>query len=340
MKVLTLASCVGALVAGMAVSNAALAQTKACLITKTETNPFFVKMKEGAAAAATKSGITLQTFAGKLDGDVETQVAAVESCIAGGAKGILITPSDSRALVPVVAKARQAGVLVIALDTPLEPASASDAVFATDNFKAGELIGKWAAAKMGDKAKSAKIALLDLSAQQVSVDYLRDQGFLKGFGIDIKDPKKIGDETDARIVGHDVTAGNEEGGRKAIENLLQRDPTINMVYTINEPAAAGAYEALKALGIEKNVTIVSVDGGCPGVRNVKQGVIGATSMQFPLLMAAKGIEAIEAFVKTGQKPKATDGLDFYDTGVELITDAPVSGIPSIPSEEGLKKCWG
>ncbi len=340
MKVLTLASCVGALVAGMAVSNAALAQTKACLITKTETNPFFVKMKEGAAAAATKSGITLQTFAGKLDGDVETQVAAVESCIAGGAKGILITPSDSRALVPVVAKARQAGVLVIALDTPLEPASASDAVFATDNFKAGELIGKWAAAKMGDKAKSAKIALLDLSAQQVSVDYLRDQGFLKGFGIDIKDPKKIGDETDARIVGHDVTAGNEEGGRKAIENLLQRDPSINMVYTINEPAAAGAYEALKALGIEKNVTIVSVDGGCPGVRNVKQGVIGATSMQFPLLMAAKGIEAIEAFAKTGQKPKATEGLDFYDTGVELITDAPVSGIPSITSEEGLKKCWG
>lgn len=340
MKALTLASCIGALVAGMAVSNAALAQTKACLITKTETNPFFVKMKEGAAAAATKSGITLQTFAGKLDGDVETQVAAVESCIAGGAKGILITPSDSRALVPVVAKARQAGVLVIALDTPLEPASASDAVFATDNFKAGELIGKWAAAKLGDKTKTAKIAMLDLSAQQVSVDYLRDQGFLKGFGIDIKDPKKIGDEGDLRVVGHDVTQGNEEGGRKAIENLLQRDPGINVIYTINEPAAAGAYEALKALGIEKNVTIVSVDGGCPGVRNVKQGVIGATSMQFPLLMAAKGIEAIETFVKSGQKPKATEGLDFYDTGVELITDAPVPGIPSISSEDGLKKCWG
>ncbi len=340
MKALTIASCVGALVAGMAVSNAALAQTKACLITKTETNPFFVKMKEGAAAAATKSGITLQTFAGKLDGDVETQVAAVETCIASGAKGILITPSDSRALVPVVAKARQAGLLVIALDTPLEPASASDAVFATDNFKAGELIGKWAAAKLGDKTKTAKIAMLDLSAQQVSVDYLRDQGFLKGFGIDIKDPKKIGDEGDARVVGHDVTAGNEEGGRKALENLIQRDPGINVVYTINEPAAAGAYEALKSLGIQKNVTIVSVDGGCPGVRNVKQGVIGATSMQFPLLMAAKGVEAIEIFAKSGQKPKASDGLDFYDTGVELITDSPVPGIPSISADEGLKKCWG
>ncbi len=340
MKATLLASCAGALIATCAASGGALAQTKACLITKTETNPFFVKMKEGAIAAAGKSGISLQTFAGKVDGDVESQVAAIETCIASGAKGILLTPSDSRALVPAVAKARQAGLLVIALDTPLEPASASDAVFATDNFKAGEMIGKWAAAKLGDKVKTAKIAMLDLSAQQISVDYLRDQGFLKGFGIDIKDPKKIGDEGDPRVVGHDVTLGNEEGGRKAIENLIQRDPGINLVYTINEPAAAGAYEALKSLGIAKDVLIVSVDGGCPGVRNVKQGVIGATSMQFPLLMAAKGIEAIDAFAKSGTKPKASEGLDFYDTGVELITDAPVPGVPSISADDGLKKCWG
>ena len=94
----------------------------ACLITKTDTNPFFVKMKEGATAAAEANGITLSTFAGKIDGDVETQVAAVETCIASGAKGILITPTDSRALAPVVTQAREAGALVIALDTPFEPA--------------------------------------------------------------------------------------------------------------------------------------------------------------------------------------------------------------------------
>ena len=117
---------------------------------------------------------------------------------------------------------------------------------------------------------------------------LRDQGFLKGFGIDVEDPKHIGDENDARIVGHDVTDGAEEGGRTAMENLLQKDPDINVVYTINEPAAAGAYEALKAAGKEKDVLIVSVDGGCPGVKNVKAGVIGATSQQYPLLMASHG----------------------------------------------------
>ena len=315
------------------------AEVGACLITKTDTNPFFVKMKEGASAKAAEMGINLSTFAGKIDGDVETQVAAVESCIAAGAKGILITPSDSRALAPVVTQAREAGLLVIALDTPFEPADTADATFATDNFLAGDLIGQWAAAKMGDTS-GAKIALLDLNPSEISVDYLRDNGFLKGFGVDIKDPTDIGDEDDSRIVGNDVTNGNEEGGRTAMENLLQKDPGVNVVYTINEPAAAGAYEALKAVGLESQALIVSVDGGCPGVKNVAEGVIGATSMQFPLLMASKGIEAIAAFAADGSKPANTEGLDFFNTGVELVTDEPVDGIPSITSAEALKKCWG
>ena len=112
--------------------------------------------------------------------------------------------------------------------------------------------------------------MLDLNPDGVSVDVQRDQGFLEGFGVDVGDKTKIGDESDPRIVGHDVTDGAEEGGRTAMENLLQKDPAINLVYTINEPAAAGAYEALKAAGKEKDVTIVSVDGGCPGVENVKK----------------------------------------------------------------------
>jgi len=310
------------------------------LITKTDTNPFFVKMKEGAEAKAKELGVELRSFAGKVDGDNETQVAAVESLISAGAKGILITPSDSKAIVPAIAQARQAGILVIALDTPLDPANAADATFATDNFKAGELIGQWAATTLGDQAASAKIAFLDLSPNQVTVDVLRDQGFMKGFGIDVKDPSHIGDEVDPRIVGHDVTAGNEEGGRKAMENLLQKDPEINVVYTINEPAAAGAHEALKAVGRDQDVLVVSVDGGCPGVKNVKAGVIGATSMQFPLLMASKGVEAIVEFAKSGKKPETTPGLDFLNTGVELITDKPVTGLPSTNSGDGLGKCWG
>ena len=312
----------------------------ACLITKTDTNPFFVKMREGAAAKAEELGITLNSYAGKVDGDHETQVQAIETCIANGAKGILLTASDTSSITPVVQQARDAGLLVIALDTPLEPIDAADMTFATDNVLAGELIGAWAAATLGADAANAKIAMLDLAISQPTVGVLRDQGFLTGFGIDVKDPNKWGDEDDPRIVGNDVTSGNEEGGRKAMENLLAKDPFINVVYTINEPAAAGAYEALKAIGRENDVLIVSVDGGCPGVQNVADGVIGATSQQYPLLMASLGIEAIAAWAKDGTKPEATEGKAFFDTGVSLVTDKPADGVDSISVAEGMDRCWG
>jgi fructose transport system substrate-binding protein len=308
------------------------------LITKTNTNPFFVEMRKGAMEKAAELGVELRTFAGQYDGDVDSQVQAVENLISAGAKGILITPNDSKAMVPVIQTARKAGLVVIALDTPLDPPSSADATFATDNFEAGLAIGKWAKAKMGNKV--AKIAMLDLNVSEISVDVQRDQGFLKGFGIDVKNPEDIGDETDPRIVGHAMTKGAAEGGRSAMENLLQKDPEINLVYTINEPAAAGAYEALKAAGREKNVLIVSVDGGCAGVRNINDNIIGATSMQFPLRMASYGVESIVKYAQTGVKPGATPGLDFFNTGVQLITNDPAPGVPSVRADEGLNLCWG
>ncbi len=74
-----------------------------------------------------------------------------------------------------------------------------------------------------------------------------------------------------------------------MENILQKADQIDLVYAINEPAAYGGYAALKAAGKEKGVTIVAVDGGCQGVKWVKEGIIGATSQQYPLLMAADGV---------------------------------------------------
>ncbi len=309
------------------------------LITKTNTNPFFVKMREGAEAKAKELGVELRSFAGKYDGDNAAQIEAIESLVAAKAAGVLIVPSDPAGLADTVARAREAGLLVIALDTPFDPPNMADATFATNNFRAGELIGAWAAATMGDTSK-AKIATLDLSPAQVTVDVARNQGFLKGFGVDLNNPKVMYDETDPRLVGGDSTLGAEDGGRTAMEGLLQLDPGINVVHTINEPAAAGAYEALKSFGMEDQVLIVSVDGGCPGVQNVKEGVIGATAMQFPLRMATLGVEALVAYAKTGDKPANSEGLDFFDTGVQLVTDKPVEGIPSITSDEALKLCWG
>ncbi|MER6157952.1 sugar ABC transporter substrate-binding protein [Streptomyces sp. NPDC001868] len=298
-------------------------EVKVGLITKTDTNPFFVKMKEGAEKAAKAEGVKLMTAAGKFDGDNAGQVTAIENMVAAGVKGILITPSDSKAIVPAIEKAKAKGVLVIALDTPTEPESAVDALFATDNLKAGELIGEYAKAAMA--GKSAKIATLDL-APGVSVGVQRHNGFLKGFGIEEGDPS---------VVCSQDTGGDQAKGQTAMENCLQKEPDINVVYTINEPAALGAYTALKAKGREKDVLIVSVDGGCTGTKAVKDGTIAATSQQYPLKMASEGVKAVVTYAKDGKKASG-----YTDTGVTLITDKAQDGVDSKDTAYGLENCWG
>jgi len=310
------------------------------LITKSNIDPFFAKMKEGAEAKARELGVELRSFAGRYDGDNETQVSAIETLMAAGVKGIMIAPNDTKAIVPAIEKARAAGIFVIALDTQVEPADAVDITIGTDNREAGRLIGRWAAGTLGAAAADAKIAFINSHETQPTVDYQRDQGFMEGFGIDVKNPNRYGDEDDPRIVGHQWSRGIEEGGRTAMELLLQREPGINVVYNINELAAAGAYAAIKAAKRENDILITAIDGGCPGVRNVAAGIIGATSQQYPLLMASLGVEALVKYVRTGEKPQTSEGLDFLHTGVTLITDHPVEGVPSITSEEGLKLCWG
>ena len=81
--------------------------------------------------------------------------------------------------------------------------------------------------------------------------------------------------------------------------------------------------------------IVSIDGGCEGVRNVKAGEIAATAQQYPLKMAAMGVEAGVDYAKTGKKVSG-----YTDTGVTLITDKPMSGVDSKDTKFGLENCWG
>jgi fructose transport system substrate-binding protein len=297
---------------------------KVGLITKDVTNPFFVKMKQGATAQANKLGAELLYAAGKSSSDNAGQIAAIENQVTAGVKGILITVADGKAENPAIKKARDAGVMVIALDTPTVPQSATDALFATNNFNAGILIGKYARA--ATKGKTVTIAMLDEHAGS-SVGALRHNGFLKGFGIKGSN-KQI------------VCVGNGQGqvapSQTAMENCLQKNPNIDVVYTINEPSAAGAWTALKNAGkTQSGVTIVSVDGGCAGVRNVRAGVIDATSQQYPLRMASLGVAAVVKFAKTGQKASG-----YTDTGVNLIAKKPVAGVKSKSVAYGLANCWG
>jgi fructose transport system substrate-binding protein len=302
------------------------------LITKTDTNPFFVKMKEGAAAEAKARGAKLLTAAGKTDGDNAGQVTAIENMIAAGAKTILITPSDAKAIVPTIQKARAKGVMVIALDSPTDPQDAADALFATDNYRAGVLIGQYAKAMLG--SKPAKIITLDLFPGH-PVGAQRHNGFLKGFGLAAPEASSNELGKAGEVVCMADSFGDQAKGQTAMENCLRKNPEVNVVYTINEPAAAGAHTALKRAGKDKDVIIVSVDGGCAGVRNVQSGIIAATSQQYPLKMAALGVGAGVEYAKSGKKVSG-----YTDTGVTLIAGKPVAGVESKDAKTGLDLCWG
>ena len=302
------------------------------LITKTESNPFFVKMREGAQAAARSNGARLLTAAGKNDADNAGQVTAIENMIAAGAKVILITVNDSKAIVPAIKRARSRGILVIALDSPTDPVDATDALFATDNYEAGMLIGSYAKALLG--GRPARIATLDLFPGH-PVGAQRHNGFLTGFGLaaPAKESNQLGQPS--QVVCMADSYGNQTRGQAAMENCLQKDPNINLVYTINEPTAAGAYTALKAAGKERGVVIVSVDGGCQGIRDIAGGAIAATAQQYPLKMAALGVAAGVAYLKTGKKPSG-----YSNTGVTLIAARPVPGVPSSDVKTGMAQCFG
>ena len=294
------------------------------LITKTETNPFFVKMREGAQAAADELGVTLLTAAGQFDGDNASQVTAIENMVAAGASGILIVPSDTTAIVPAIETAVDAGVIVIALDTPTNPEDATSALYATDNYQAGVLIGEYARAGM-ENPDEAIVALLGLTPG-ITVGDLRRDGFLEGFGITL-DSEQVVCEQD--------TQGNQSLGQTAMENCLVANPDIDLVYTINEPAAFGAYTAIENVGSAGEVMIVSVDGGCAGVEGVIDGRIAATSQQYPLRMASLGVENIVAAVQGGEFAEG-----YTDTGVTLITANPVDGVDSEGVAFGYESCWG
>ena len=325
------------------------------LITKDSTNPFFVAMQEGAKTAAAAAGVDLTVGSGKEEGDDAGQIALIENAIAQGQAGILITPMSVN-VNEAIKKARDAGLYVIALDTPTDPPDVVDITFATDNCLAGEAIGQWTAGKLnGAKAIIARLVIFN--DRMVSVDYCRDNGFLKGLGVDIVDPTIMGDEPTSgkyttgaggeyEIVCLEATGANEEGGRKGMETCLSKNPDINVVYTINEPTAFGADAALKAAGktVGKDVFVVSVDGGLAGVEAVKAGSIQATSQQYPLRMASLGVEAIKAIADGGAPPANTSANgEFYDTGVTLCTEDPQDTVTAAPQENAqycIDNAWG
>lgn len=332
---------------GASASGGSGGKIKVALILKTFSNPYFVWMENSAKADAAKKGVALTVSAGTADGDTSTQITAIDNAIAAGDKGIIITPNGT-AVNSALAKARQAGLFLIALDTVPTPPSAVDITYATDNTQAGRLDGQWAARKLN--GKPADIALLDLfNNQVVSVDVDRDHGFLEGMGIPVGSQNINGQEPTSghytggkggsyKIACQLPTQGAIPTGKSTMQNCLQKDPNINLVYAINEPAAEGAAEAIKGLG--SKAIVVAIDGACSTLPLLNSGAISATAGQFPGKMAADGVDAIYQYATQKVKPSLPPGQQFINTGTKLYTNEPQAGVPSVDAAQAKSLCWG
>ncbi|NLG23434.1 MAG: sugar ABC transporter substrate-binding protein [Actinomycetales bacterium] len=321
---------VGAVLSGLTLAGCAGEEQEPVsvgLITKQEENPYWVSMRDVAQKTADELDVDLVTATGTSDTDVASQEAALADMVEEGVDGILIAPTDPVALLPAIQEARDAGVVVIALDTPVHPPEAVDAFFATDNEAAGRLIGEYAAAKADDLRLDPQVAMLNLSGN-ISSGELRRMGFLEGFGLTEDDPA---------IVASVDTRGDRDNAAVVMNQVLAEHPDINVVYTVNEPAALGALAALEDADVDLDeVVLVSVDGGCRAMREaVRPGDIDATAMQYPQNMAREGVRAIAAAVREGEAP-----MGFLDTGTELVSDDPMDGVESRRVEFGIRTCWG
>jgi len=347
---LVLTACGSAGTAGSAGnSNSSNATVGVSLILKTLTNSYFVSMENDAKQEAAKDGVKLTVSAGTQDGDTQTQISAIDNAISRGDKGIIITPNGN-AVNTELAKARQAGLYLIALDTVPTPPSAVDITYATDNLQAGKLIGQYAADRLN--GADAVIAMLDdYNNQVVSVDVDRDHSFLEGIGINPGNPDQNGQEPKTghytggkggnyQVVCHQPTQGSVTGGKTAMENCLSSNGGINVVYTINEPAADGAHQALQAAG-KNNVVLVTIDGSCNYINGlVANGTFAADAAQYPGKMAVEGVQTIASVARGGAKPTMPAGQNFLDSGTTLVTADPVPDLPSQTPAQAAATCWG
>ena len=316
------------------------------LITRDSVNPYFVAMHKGAKEDAGRHGVDLTVTSGRAADDEAGQIEAIQDAIATRQDGILITPNGP-AVNSAIRQARDAGLYVIALGTPPDPAETVDITFASDTFRAGELVGQWTAAQLG--GNKATIAVLDLFSERIApLDDKRREGFLAGMGIDTKAGKQNGNAATSgryrrgeyELICDESTQDADDAGRSAMERCLAKSKDINVVYAVTEFSANGAYEALQATGTATSPIIVSADGSCGGVEMVKGSIIGAAAQQYPQKMAALGMQAIATFAREKTEPTRSEGLDFVDTGVSLVTDKPVANLASITSDEASEVCWG
>ncbi len=249
-------------------------------------NPFFKVIGDTIAAEGKKEGYDSILVSG--DKDVARQSNQIKDFIVKKVAAIVLSPCDSKSIVPVIQEANAAGIPVFTVDIPCnEPGVKIATQVATDNFGGG----REAAAAMIEALGEAGGKVAVLHFKQAESCQLRVKGFREVIEAhNAASPAKID------IVTELESGGAKDQGYKAAEDALQAQPDLRGIFAINDPAALGARAALEKAG-KTQIVIVGFDGQPEGKQAIKEGKIYADPIQFPDKMGVQIVEAIIAHSK-------------------------------------------
>lgn len=272
-------------------------------IVKAMTDQFWIEMRDGAVATAEEFGIELTFQAPDRETDVHIQMDMVENAIASGVDAIILSVADSRALIPAIVQANNAGIPVILVnDTIDEDALAAEGGFVEtyvgiDQYASASLAGTFVA----ENFDGGQVVLLE---GPPGVDALDQR--LAGFWDQLAplDGFELAASQNANVDRHEAF--------NVMQNLLTANPDISIVWAVNAEMGQGAIQAIEQMGFS-GIYVFDFDASDDGIEAIKAGTLAGSVAQFPNLQARAAIEAALAALRGESLPAHTA------TRAELIT---------------------
>jgi ribose transport system substrate-binding protein len=245
-------------------------------------NPFFKTIGDSIATEGGKHRYTTVLVSG--DKDVAKQGNQIKDFIVKKVSAIVLSPCDSKSIVPVIQEANAAGIPVFTVDVPCnEPGVKIVTQIATDNFGGGKEAAAAMIEALGDAG--GKVAVLHF--KQVESCQLRVRGFTEAINAHNAAGKPRID-----VVAELESGGAKDAGFKAAEDVLQSHADLRGIFAINDPAALGARAALEKAGKTERIVLIGFDGQPEGKQAIKDGKIYADPIQFPEKMGVQIVDAI------------------------------------------------
>jgi ribose transport system substrate-binding protein len=320
----------GLLLGGCSSSNKQEQKYRIAVIPKGLTHEFWQSIERGAKRAGedlTQKGISTQIlWDGPLkENDTLEQISIIDRNIARGVSGIVLAPQHSETMVAPVERAVNEKIPVLIIDSGLKNQQIIVQYVATDNYHGGELAAEHLLKLLADQGKLApKIILFRYQPGSESTDQ-REKGFEDVVNKKIEEQKKAGMPTITWLSKDQFAGATKDTARRAAEPLLSslRDKGIDGMFAPNESSASGTVDALRSLGLNKQLRLVGFDSSAPLLQALRDGDIDGLILQDPYRMGYLGVwnlvQHLEGYkvepkvMSTGEYVVTKDNLDDVKT---------------------------